>query len=230
MLNCCILFGVKAADLRIPFSWAERKPVLLQKCFYLPPFYHNHEEFSSLAWPSLFGKEGSFPMKVEYCSGNGDWIVEKAQEEPETLWVAVEKRFDRAKKVWARIHRAKLENAIIVCGDALTFTKHYMKEQMVQEIFINFPDPWPKLRHAKHRLLRGSFWEELSRVVVKGGAVVLATDDAEYKQWVEAEIRQVPSWRLERSTNDWPGYGGSWFAELWLSKGREIHYLRYVLD
>src|SRR4051812_938783 len=135
-----------ASDLRIPFTWSERHTVFLDKCLYIPSFYEGHSEWRPLLWedPELFGNQQ--PVIVEYCSGNGQWIAERAKQNPHINWVAVEKRFDRASQIWAKMKRENISNIFVVCGDGAIFTRYYAPAKSVSEIYINFPDPWPKLR------------------------------------------------------------------------------------
>lgn len=222
----------RASDLRIPFVWADRHSILLEKCLYIPSFYDRHKEWSILPWsdPLIFGRKA--PVKIEFCSGNGQWIGEKAKLHPEILWVAVEKQFDRARKIWARRFREGLDNLFVVCGLAEPFIRHYVPEDSVDEIFVNFPDPWPKLRHAKHRLIQKSFMNDLSRIVRKGGKATFVTDDSIYRDQMRKEILESKKWESEFSNphyiTQWPEYGDSWFYDFWLSKGKEIFYQRYI--
>ena len=87
---------------------------------------------------------------------------------------------------------------------------------------MNFPDPWPKERHAKHRLIQSSFQKELYRTVKKGGSVTLVTDSTPYLEQME---REMGEWAPKKE--DFTNYGGSYFKRLWLSMGLEIHYLCY---
>src|SRR5690349_15082055 len=98
---------MKPKNLKCPFTWDTRRPLICDRVVYVPEYYQSHNEFHFPNWedPSLFGKPGK--VFVEYCTGNGAWIVEKAMQQPEHLWVAVEKRFDRIRKIWSKIHNYK---------------------------------------------------------------------------------------------------------------------------
>ena len=100
------------------------------------------------------------------------------------------------------------------------------------EVYVNFPDPWPKLRHAKHRLIRREFLDELSRIVKPGGRINLVTDDFPYASQMLEELAQTPNWKPVHPSphyiTDWPDFGPSYFADLWVKKGRTIYYLQYT--
>lgn len=221
-----------AKDLRIPFTWAERRPILLDRFFYLPKSYDGHETWGTFDWSDsqIFGNGQS--IAIEYCSGNGQWIGDRAKQNPAINWVAVEKRFDRARKIWLRLHRESLPNLYVVCGDAITFSRYYPKNESVEEIFVNFPDPWPKRTHAKHRLVRLEFLNELKRIVRVGGKATFVTDDPTYANQMLAELKKSPEWNAILSepfyTTEWNGFGSSFFFDLWKGQGRTIHYLPFA--
>ena len=169
---------------------------------------------------------------MEYCSGNGDWVVAQAQSDPTRNWIAVEKRLDRVGKIWAKLKKHQLKNLLIVCGEAYTFTHYYLPASATEGVFIHFPDPWPKACHSKHRLLQGPFLDELSRVLVPGKGVIFVSDDLRYLTST-VDVFQghphfestfpAPYFRTEEAC-----YGGSWFENLWRQKGRQIHLTHFV--
>lgn len=208
-----------AKDLKIPFSWEERRPILLERFFYIPAAYSHEKKF----FPFF---EDERPIIIEYCSGNGQWIGDRAKQNPMFNWIAVEKKFERARKIWLKIHRENIANLCVVCGEGFDFTRYYAP--IALEAYVNFPDPWPKLRHAKHRLIRKEFLEELAAIIRPGGRAICATDDASYFEGMIEEFAKCSQWDLAFKGNEWPNYGNSFFKELWLEKGRIINYLSYL--
>ena len=221
----------KASDLRIPFVWADRRPILLDRALYIPDYYNRHEEWGFLNWSSegIFGNDK--PVIIEYCCGNGQWIGAKAKEHPEYNWIGVDKLFERARKVWAKIHREEISNLFVVCADALTFSRYYVAPQSVQEIYVNFPDPWPKLKHAKNRLIQQDFLNELDRIVKWGGQAHFVTDDFPYVETILREVSLCPVWKSiypePYYITDLPEFGDSYFKALWDKRGRTIYYQKY---
>ena len=198
---------------------------------YVPDYYDRYQEFLFPGWESvdLFGNPR--PVIVEYCSGNGTWIVQKAKEFPDCNWVAVEKRFDRVRKIWSKIKNEGLENLVVFCGEGFQLTKEYIPSESVAKIYINFPDPWPKKRHAKHRIVQTPFIEEVHRILKNGGSLVLVTDDTAYSEQM-IDVLQLQNGI--KSVNPLPyyvtemkGYGTSFFDTLWRGKGRVIRYHEY---
>ncbi len=220
---------MRPKNLKFPFRWESRAPLLLDGVLYVPQCYEGHN-----LWPKEdLNSQLSFfkSISIEYCSGNGAWIAEKAQEQPLVLWVAVEKRFDRIQKIWAKKRNLSLDNLLIVCGDALVFTKHYLQSELVDQIFINFPDPWPKARHADNRVVRDAFVQEMYRISKEGADAVLVTDDEVYSSQMSFEMLKNDIWTASYPSpfyrREWPGYGSSFFDSLWRERGKEIRYMKF---
>ncbi len=225
--------AMKPKDLILPFQWGEQFITIENKVFFtFEPFKNKGADFAFPGWdhPEVFGNDK--PVKIEYCSGNGKWIAERAAAEPEVNWVAVEKRLVRLRKVWAKMKNRGLCNLFSICGEALDATKRFLPTATVDEVYINFPDPWPKKKHAKYRLIQAPFLDELSRILKNGGTVSLVTDDADYsEQIIEVfsghscfeSCYETPFYRNERDD-----YGStSYFEDLWRSKGKDIRYHQF---
>ncbi len=221
-------FMKKACELKIPFVWTDRRPIILEKFLYIPKAYDFHEQWERTPWsdPRFFGNDR--PVALEYCSGNGQWICEKAKLHPEINWVAVEIRYDRARKTWLRLHRDNLPNLFIICGEASVVTRHYLPRESLSKIFVNFPDPWPKLRHAKHRLIQEPFLNDAACLAKPGCEATFVTDDAIYAAQMVEELAKSAAWRPSGKILDGESYGSSFFADLWKKKGYSIHFMDYI--
>jgi len=209
---------MKPKDLKPPFSWKERRVLFEGSVLYVP----ERLSYEKLELPKF--------NHIEYCSGNGDWIIEKAEESPDIQWLAVEKRFDRVRKIWSKRENKSIKNLTIACGKAETITKHFLKSGSVEKIFINFPDPWPKDRHAKHRIFQQPFIEQMARILAPGGELICATDDVDYSGQILAEVlgsKQFTSLFDPPIQSKCPGYGGSYFRDLWERLGRQIAFFHF---
>jgi len=219
---------MRPKNVKFPFTWEERKPLFHEGIFIVPQCYEEHSKWKDEE--GIFSRSQSF--SIEYCSGNGDWIIEKALQNPNRMWIAVEKQFQRVQKIWSKRQNHRVENLLIVCGEALTFTQFYLPEAHIDEVFINFPDPWPKKRHAKHRLIQRPFVEVLARILKPSGTATLVTDDASYSQQMIEEMVAHPAWKATFPEpyfkKNWENYGSSWFGNLWYQKGREFYYMQFV--
>lgn len=113
----------------------------------------------------------------------------------------------------------------------MTLTQFYLPRHSLSEIFVNFPDPWPKLRHAKHRLIQRPFLEEVAGVMLPEGKATFVTDDPPYALQMLHELAQSPSWQPLLQSPHYilnpPDYGTSFFSDLWNKKGHNTHLLLY---
>lgn len=221
---------MKPKDLKSHFTWDERKPYIEKGVLYVPPYYFDHESFEMPSFFNIFSNQN--PLFVEYCSGNGDWIVQKALENPDKNWIAVEMLFERVRKIYSKRENREVKNLLIVCGEAQTFSKHYLKENAIDGAFVNFPDPWPKARHAKHRLLKEDFIALLSEKMKNQSHLKVVTDDRAYCELFVELMLPLKNWR---STYENPyfkenleGYGFSFFCDLWRKKGKSIHHIEFI--
>lgn len=220
---------MKPKDLKLPFTWGEQFVTISDKVFFtFEPYGKEESDFIFPGWshPDVFGN--GQPVSIEYCSGNGKWIAERAASRPDVNWVAVEKKMARLRKVWSKMKNLDLKNLFSICGEAYDVTKRYISNDTADEVFINFPDPWPKKRHAKYRLVQPPFVQELARILKEGGTVSIVTDDPDYSlQMIDVfrshpqfqSVYEAPCWRSQRE-----GYGSSYFEELWRKKGKNIRY------
>lgn len=222
---------MKPKDLKFPFSWEERQVLLKDRVLYVPDYYDHYAQFAFPGWEdaALFGN--SKPVIIEYCSGNGTWIAEKARSNPHCNWVAIEIRFDRVRKIWSKIKNEGLDNLVVFCGEGFRMTREYIPKGSVEQVYINFPDPWPKKRHAKHRIVQSPFIEQVHRVLKPEGMITLVTDDPVYsEQMIEVLNGQEGMVSLNSApyfVNELEGYGTSFFDSLWRDKGRMIRYHQY---
>jgi len=219
---------MRPKDLKSPYRWEERRPLLGDRVFFIPDYYDKHREFDFPEWKTVFGNEN--PVIIEYCTGNGTWIAEKAKDQTKN-WVAVEWRFERVRKIWSKLKNLNLANLFVISGEAQAFTREYLQDSCVDGVYVNFPDPWPKDKHAKNRLFQQPFIQELARIVKPGGTVIVATDDPPYSEQICKEMVAHPAWEsvfpAPCYVTQWKDYGASYFDALWRGKGKEIRYFQF---
>jgi tRNA (guanine-N7-)-methyltransferase len=168
----------------------------------IPP--ENREETLYL-FEEIFGNR-KLPI-VEIGSGNGHFLVACAVKNPDKNYIGTEILGGRARKFYSKIEKRSLKNIAVFKGDARRFVWEFLYENTVEEFIILFPDPWPKKRHHKHRLFKDAFIGMLSERLTDGGAVSIATDHAEYRDWVLEEFQKNISF-INLHSNE-IGYGTS---------------------
>lgn len=223
---------MKPKNLKCPFTWQQRHACFEDRVLYVPEYYDKHHLWGKIDFASLQYFGNSRPIHVEFCAGNGLWILEKALAFPEINWIAVEMRFDRVRKIWAKIQNYSLKNLIVVCGKAEDFIDHYVDINTFSHVFVNFPDPWPKDKHAKNRIIKEPFVRSLSSVCRPDAFATLATDDETYSMQMINEMSGSNQWKScfedPYFLTEWPEYGSSYFSDLFKEKGKLLRYMQYL--
>jgi tRNA (guanine-N7-)-methyltransferase len=127
------------------------------------------------------------PLDVELGSGDGSFLVAYAAAHPERNFLGVERLLGRLRKTDRKGRRAGLANLRLLRIEAAYFLEYLLPDQSVTALHVYFPDPWPKRKHTKHRLINERFASLAARVLVPGGQVYLRTDHADYF----TQMRQV---------------------------------------
>lgn len=224
---------MRPEDLKTPFNWKKPRIMIQDHIWYVPERCEEGQEFTFPGWDhtTLFANDR--PIRIEYCSGNGGWIAEQAERNPESNWVAIERRFMRVRKTWSKIKNCQINNLLLVCGEGARVTKEFIPNASVSEVYINFPDPWPKRRHARLRIIQSEFVQEIARILKNGSHLTFVTDDVDYSNYFIELLSTFPNFQSVYPdpfyiTED-PTYGTSFFEDLWRQKGREIRYHKYRL-
>ena len=146
---------------------------------------------------SFFGRNA--PLEVEIGSGKARFLIASAREHSERDFLGVERSLSYYRICRERVERSGLANARVVRSDGRLFVETALSADSVSAFHIYFPDPWPKKRQKKRRLLDGIFLELLASRLAPGGTVRIATDHPDYGRSLGPLLETVP--RLERV--DW---------------------------
>jgi len=137
-----------------------------------------------LDWPKIF--ERTAPLVVEIGFGNGLFLIEQARHEPDANVIGIERSWPWVQHLARCLEQAGLVHVRLIHGEAEVILQSLFGSQSVREIFINFPDPWPKTRHHARRLIQAGFAELLHDRLSIGGQVTIATDHPGYVAWIAA--------------------------------------------
>ena len=142
----------------------------------------------------FFGR--SAPLEVEIGSGKARFLIASAREHSERDFLGVERSLSYYRICRERVQRSGLANVRVVRSDGRLFVETALAADSVSAFHIYFPDPWPKKRQKKRRLLDGIFLELLASRLAPGGTVRIATDHPDYGRSLGPLLETVP--RLER--------------------------------
>ena len=126
---------------------------------------------------AAFGRAA--PRVIEIDFGNGEQLVHAAQAEPERDFIGVEVHRPGVGRLLNSLASANVDNVRIFHHDAVAVLEHEIAPRSLGEVRIYFPDPWPKKRHQKRRLIQPDFVALLASRVASGGCLHLATDWAD---------------------------------------------------
>lgn len=224
---------MKPRDLKARYqNFDDRRPIFEDKVLCVPRFFVGHETFvmPDLTSSEVFGCDR--PIAIEFCSGNGEWVIRMAKENPDFNWIAVERQFKRVRKIWSKMKNDQIENLLIVCGNAEDFCEHYLKGSSASKIYINFPDPWPKDRHAKNRLIQDPFVSQMGKIAKEGCEAFIVTDDETYSTQIIDVMNKNAYWDAAYADpyyrEDVEGYGSSFFRRLWESRGKGTRFMKFI--
>ncbi len=126
----------------------------------------------------IFGRDA--PLVLEIGSGMGETTAQIAQAHPEADFIAVEVHGPGVGSLLNRIAALGLSNLRVIRHDATEVLQHMIADDSLAAIHLFFPDPWPKKRHHKRRLVQPSFLSLMKEKLSAGGIVHLATDWPDY--------------------------------------------------
>jgi tRNA (guanine-N7-)-methyltransferase len=139
---------------------------------------------------SLFGRRA--PVVLEIGSGMGDATVAMATADPGRDYLAVDVHTPGIANMLALVDRRELTNIRVAKGDAITLVRHMLTAASLDAIHVFFPDPWPKSRHHKRRLIQPEHVALLRSRLVPGGTLHCATDWAEYASAMRETLTADP--------------------------------------
>jgi tRNA (guanine-N7-)-methyltransferase len=122
------------------------------------------------------------PLEVELGCGDASFLVEFARRNPERNFIGVERLLGRIQKLDRKGRRAGLANLRGVRIESSYFLQFLLPPHSAAVLHVYFPDPWPKTKHRRHRLINENFPALARAALAPGGLVYLRTDDADYFQ------------------------------------------------
>ena len=166
---------------------------------YLPPGMTESElvinpretGFHRLDLREVFGNAN--PVILEIGSGKGRFLIGTAMERPDANLVGIEKSLHYHRVIRDRVMKRHLENVRLINHDAFLVLRDMIADATIAEVHIYFPDPWPRKKEQKRRIIRPEVLKEIRRVLVDGGVGIYVTDHQEYFEvaapLIEAEFR-----------------------------------------
>lgn len=174
------------------------------------PAYGVEYQTCPLDFSLVFGRVA--PLVVEIGFGNGDALVEMAANEPGTNFLGIEVHLPGVGALLRKLNSAKLENVRVISRDAVDILQYMCDKGSISGLRLYFPDPWPKKRHHKRRLVKPGFICLLADKMMPGAVLHMATDWQNYAEQMlevllssddfentckEGGYKPRPAWRPE---------------------------------
>ncbi len=158
---------------------------------------------SQIDLQTLFPKSQPIVMEIGYGMGEATWQIAKAV--PSTNYLGVEVHMPGVGKLMARLDEYELTNVRLIERDVFEVFYYMVKDSSLDGVHLFFPDPWPKKRHFKRRIVNERFLNDVHAKLKPGGYLHIATDWVPYAEWIKEVFSQTklftggvvdrPDWR-----------------------------------
>ncbi len=154
-------------------------------------------------------------VNLEIGCGHGHWLTSLASSNKNELFVGIDLLSKRIRKADRKKELAHLDNVFFLKAEASEFLEALPKKIHIKNTFVMYPDPWPKKRHHKNRLIQDSFLCLLHDKSIKESKLFFKTDHMAYFEWTKQIILESASWEL--GSEEWPHNASSYFDDLFES-------------
>lgn len=170
-------------------------------------------------------------LVLEVGFGYGEFLIALSQQREKDLFIGIERLREGLKRLIKGIKEKGLKNIVPLCGDAYVILQVCFDEHTLSEIYVNFPDPWPKKKHIRRRILSEEFFRLSSRKLKSDGKIFFATDDEDYALFAEKEIKKVSSLKNllepERFLDISPYPVETRYESKWKKENKRLYYFIY---
>jgi tRNA (guanine-N7-)-methyltransferase len=174
------------------------------------------------------------PARLEIGFGGGEHLAHQAALHPDVAFIGAEPFVNGVAKLLALVEARDLRNISIHAGDARELFAA-LPDRSLERIYLLYPDPWPKTRHHRRRLVNQEALRHFHRLLQPGGLFLFASDIAHYVEWTLLETRKAGgfTWLAERAA-DWRTPFPEWIETRYEAKakreGRVPSYLTFRRD
>lgn len=130
---------------------------------------------------------------LEIGFGMGDSLLETAMKEKNKQWLGIEVYERGVASVIRQAKEKALDNIVLRIGDVVEIIEEEIQSDTIDHVRIFFPDPWPKKRHHKRRLINKEFLQKLDRILKPTGVIHIATDNANYAEACQEIVEELPN-------------------------------------
>lgn len=190
------------------------------------PAYIPADHFSPLKPEDIFGAPG--PFEVDLGCGDGGFLLQMAAHYPERRFLGIERLLGRVRGVCSRASSLGLGNVKVCRVESRYFLEWMLRPGHISRLHYLCPDPWPKERHHKNRLVQSDFLPVLHGALAPDGEFLFKTDHEDYFQWVLDHVEQSGLFSRLSWDEDSFFYPKTDFQQHWESSGKTIYRARFI--
>jgi len=120
--------------------------------------------------------------------GEGEFILNLAKKDSSSHFIGIEIKYGRVLKCLKSLEKLNLKNINFILGDATLIISQFIREGSAKRFYINNPDPWPKDKHEKNRIINFGFLDHIFNLLSRKGDLVIKSDDLKYIEYIRTEI------------------------------------------
>ncbi len=179
---------------------------------------------------AVFGNKN--PLALEIGCGIGDFITQLATRQPQRNFIAIDIYNKGCLKTCNRLQQNGLSNVRVIRTEARYLLAQFLTPESLAAVYINCPDPWPKKRHRKRRLVNGEFLLALLRAMRPGADLFFSSDVVDYALDVADQLQNLPGFENRMSAPvafELADYPLSKYMRRFLAQGQPIHFIHHRL-
>jgi len=180
----------------------------------------------------VFGNNKDSALEIGF--GDGSFLIEIAKNNTDWNFIGIEIKVKRFRKAVKRAEGEYIANLKYLLMDVRIAVEEVFYPNTFSKVYINFPDPWPKERHKKHRIIYTQFLSNLSRIIKPKGIIEIASDHEEY---ISSILETLEDTGIFKSIFPLPGYvhniptrPTTRYELEFMEEEKEIYYLRFIKE
>lgn len=159
------------------------------------------KEGERLDLDALFGRKARRVVEIGF--GMGASLLEQARQNPDTDFLGIEVHAPGVGKLLDELDKAGLTNVRVCREDAIRVLDEGLNAESIDTVQLFFPDPWPKKKHHKRRIVQLPFAEKIRRILTQGGTFHMATDWEPYAEYMVEIMRDAPGFTNTSGSGDY---------------------------
>ena len=177
----------------------------------------------------IFGNRNETAFEIGY--GEGEFIVELANKNKDWNFLGIEIKYYRFKKAVQLARKEGAANLKLLHFDVNIAVNQVFEDNIFDKVYINFPDPWPKDRHKKHRIINESFLYSIRSLMKKNSTIEFASDHLDYVNHTIEQFKSNPNFKNTLNTKSFTtkvkNRPLTKFEKQFIEENKQIYYLTF---